>query len=538
MRVALYTRVSTDEQAKTGYSLEDQLERLEAHAAAQGWEVVARVKDDGESGANPTRPGLLEVLRLAQERKIDAALATKRDRFYRSRLLRLATDQDLEDHGVRLVALDDTGHMMGDAMTDTFAEWEREITRERTKEGRLQKARKAEIPGSGYAPLGFSWTLNDRGKRSGLVPNEDMQTARLIFEMVARGDSLHKVAQTLSSVPSPRAGSRWHPNTIARIVRNEVYKGVYYYGKHRSERTPGRKTKVRKTALPQKDWIAVPVPDSGIPHEVIDEARRRLDARYRPRPQAQSFFELGGMLVCSECGCRITGWSSSFDSKGNRYRYYVCCKRKSDIRACFDGPSWNADKLERRVMRRVESLLQDPQAVRLKLDRAIEEVSEGSPAPWLRKIEECDRRRAAYQDQQAAGAMTMEELISKLDALAEERDFAAAQLRDAGERQERADSLRATRDSLLIVYRDGILYDGLNYFDATMRREIYEALSLTGVLSAADVALKTEVTEYALKLTKAAQSWAEDQEFEYKDTSLGKMATVRTAIATTTSTKE
>src|SRR5215212_2227138 len=115
MRVALYTRVSTDEQVKSGYSLEDQLDKLETHARQKGWEVVARITtDDGYSGTDPTRPGLLEVIRLAQEGKIDAALATKRDRFYRSRLLRLATDQDLEDHGVRLFALDDTGHMVAD----------------------------------------------------------------------------------------------------------------------------------------------------------------------------------------------------------------------------------------------------------------------------------------------------------------------------------------------------------------------------------------------------------------------------------------
>jgi hypothetical protein len=74
--------------------------------------------------------------------------------------------------------------------------------------------------------------------------------------------------------------------------------------------------------------------------------------------------------------------------------------------------------------------------------------------------------------------------------------------------------LRATKDSLLGVYRNGILYDGLLYFDATIRREIYEALQLTGILSADNVDLKTEVTEYALKLTKAVQAWAEDQEGE------------------------
>jgi len=109
--------------------------------------MVARIADDGYSGTDPPRPGLLEVLRLAQEGKIDAALATKRDRFYRSRLLRLATDQDLEDHGVRLFALDDTGHMVADAMLDSFAEYERTIIRDRLMDAKRRKARNGEIPG-------------------------------------------------------------------------------------------------------------------------------------------------------------------------------------------------------------------------------------------------------------------------------------------------------------------------------------------------------------------------------------------------------
>ena len=542
MRVALYTRVSTDEQAKSGYSLEDQLDKLESYAFQQGWEIVARITDDGYSATDPTRPGLLAVLRLAEEGKIGAALATKRDRFYRSRLLRLATDQDLEDHGVQLLALDDTGHMMGDSMLDTFAEWERENTRDRLMDGKFRKARKGEIPGGGHAPYGFSWTPNKNGKQAGLVPDGNMETVRTIFEMVARGESLHTIAHALSAVPTPRGGRRWHPNTIARIVRNECYKGIYY-GKHRTLRTPGRKNKRRDSPLPKDKWVAVPVAESGIPHELIDVARGKLDARYRPRPKAQSLFELGGTLACAECGCRITGYSGGFDSKGRAYRYYVCNARKRDKMLCPHGPSWNANKLERLVALQVESLLQDPEAVRLKLDQAIEEVSVADPTPWLRKIEEYDRRRGAYQDQQADGLMSLEELRSKLDTLAQEREFAASRLRDSSERNERAKALKATRDNLLNTYRDGILYDGLLWLNPEVRGEIYEALQLTGVLSADDVQLRTEVTEYALKLTKAAQQWAE----EYKDegqllqlsgTSVGTTATVRTTIATITSTSE
>src|SRR5215212_2567040 len=539
MRVALYTRVSTDEQASSGYSLEDQLDKLEAHASQQGWDVVARIRDNGYSGSDPTRPGLLEIVRLAQEGQIDAALATKRDRFYRSRLLRLATDQDLEDHGVKLIALDDTGHMVADSMLDSFAEYERTIIRDRLMDGKRRKARQGEIPGGGHAPYGFSWTVNDNGKQAGLVRNENMETVRLIFEMVARGDSLHEVAHALSAIPTPRGGRRWHPNTIARIVRNECYKGIYYYGKHRTVRTPGRKNKRRDSPLPQDEWVAVPVADSGIPHGTIDAARGKLDARYRPRPQAQSFFELGGMLACSECGCMITGYSGGFDSKGKAYRYYVCNARKRDKMLCPEGPSWNADKLERVAALRVESLLQDPEAVRLKLDHAIEEVSATDPTPWLRNVEECDRRRAAYQDQQADGLMSLEELRSKRDRMAQEREFAVSRLRDSSESIERVKTLKATKDSLLGVYRDGILYDGLLYFDSTMRKEIYEALQLNGTLSTDDVVLKTEVTEYALKLTKAAQEWAQRQEgtvlrvnrsLQYHGTSMGTTAMVRTTI--------
>src|SRR5215208_1014711 len=512
MRAALYVRVSTDEQASSGYSLEDQLDKLEAYCDQQGWEVVAVVEDDGRSGTDPTRPGLLELFNLARSGRIDVALAAKRDRFFRDRFLRLAMDQDLEEHRVRLVALDDTGHMVADSMLDSFAEYERTIIRDRLMDGKRRKARKGELPGGGHAPYGFSWTLNENGKQAGLTPNENMETVRLIFEMVARGDSLHEVAHALSAIPTPRGGRRWHPNTIARIVRNECYKGIYYYGKHRTVRTPGRKNKRRDSPLPKDEWIAVPVADSGIPHELIDAARGKLDARYRPRPKAQSSFELGGMLVCSECGCKITGYSGGFDSKGKAYRYYVCNARKREKTLCPHGPSWNADKLERRVALRVESLLQDPEAVRLKLDHAIEEVSATDPTPWLRKVEECDRRRAAYQDQQADGLMSLEELRSKLDGLSQEREFAVSRLRDSSESNERVKTLKATKDSLLGIYRDGILYDGLLYFDSTMRKEIYEALQLTGTLSADDVVLKTEVTEYALKLTKAAQVWAEGQE--------------------------
>ena len=140
-RVCLYVRVSTDEQAKSGYSIADQKRELLRHAESEGYEVVETIVDDGYSGASRERPGLERVLELAEVGAIGLAVATKRDRWFRSRLYRLMLDEDLAELGVRLVALNDVGNRIGDGVQDDFAEWEREVITERTRAGRFARAR-------------------------------------------------------------------------------------------------------------------------------------------------------------------------------------------------------------------------------------------------------------------------------------------------------------------------------------------------------------------------------------------------------------
>ena len=98
-KTVLYIRVGTDEQAKRGYSVPDQLRELRRYADAEGHEVVEEAIDDGYSGASPDRPGLHRVMELAESGGVDLILATKRDRLFRSRLWRLTMERDLEDFG-------------------------------------------------------------------------------------------------------------------------------------------------------------------------------------------------------------------------------------------------------------------------------------------------------------------------------------------------------------------------------------------------------------------------------------------------------
>ena len=119
MRVALYIRVSTDEQAASGYSIPDQIRELTRHAEHMGYEVVAPpIVDDGYSGASPDRPGLSRVIELAESGQINLAIATKRDRWFRSRMYRLMLDEDMVEYGCRLVALNDTNNQIGDGVHD------------------------------------------------------------------------------------------------------------------------------------------------------------------------------------------------------------------------------------------------------------------------------------------------------------------------------------------------------------------------------------------------------------------------------------
>src|SRR5215208_59005 len=82
-RAILYTRVSTDEQARSGYSLAQQLEALRAYCEREGYEVLEEVSDPGQSGASLERPGMDRVMDLVAAGGVSAVLAQDRDRVAR-----------------------------------------------------------------------------------------------------------------------------------------------------------------------------------------------------------------------------------------------------------------------------------------------------------------------------------------------------------------------------------------------------------------------------------------------------------------------
>ncbi len=516
-RAVLYARVSSKEQAEEGYSLQDQMRTLRAWAERNGYEVAEEVEDRGQSGASLERPGLGRVRDLVAAGGVDLVIAQDRDRIARDPIITGWLQIQFEQHGTRLRALNDPDDdsptsRLTTGILDQIAQFERAMTTQRTRRGRFQRAREGKVIGSGSPPYGFRYNED----RTTFVPDPDtMPTVRRMFELLAAGSTIGSVARRFEreGLPTPNGGKHWYVPSLKRMVQNDVYKGTWWYGQNRVKLTPMGEKRRSWQKIGKDEWVAIPVPDSGIPHEIIDAARDAVGRAYRPRKVSRFDYELRGMVRCACCGTLMNGYSAGNPKK----RYYRCQQlRKFGKRNYPDGASRNADKLEREVMRHVDSLLENPEKVRQQLDAAIEAETTRNPDEdaigWLRIVEECDRKRAAYQDQQAAGYMTLEELGSKLAELDASKATAQAELDRLQEGRRRVDELEATKAALLTTYKDVLEYDGVRYLPWEVRRELYEAMRLqVTVPKDGPIRVRCDVNQQVIRLSHAVEEWATDE---------------------------
>src|SRR3954470_1461166 len=167
-RAILYARVSTEEQAKSGYSLAQQMEALREYAAREGYEVLEEVTDPGQSGASLERPGMDRVRDLVGAGSVSVVLAQDRDRFARKPAYNYLLQEEFADHCCELKALNDYGDdspegalMRG--IQDQFAEYERAKTAERSRRGKLRKAREGKIIANNSVDYGFQYNVAHDG---------------------------------------------------------------------------------------------------------------------------------------------------------------------------------------------------------------------------------------------------------------------------------------------------------------------------------------------------------------------------------------
>ncbi|MDD5012115.1 MAG: recombinase family protein [Candidatus Nanoarchaeia archaeon] len=217
-RVAIYSRVSTEEQAKEGLSVDAQIDKCESFCKARGWEVFKVYKDAGFSAGSLDRPALELLLRDAQEKKFDIILVYKIDRFSRKLKDLITILEDLKSKGINFTSVTeqiDTTSAMGEAffqIIGVFAQLERGMVKERVQ---LSFDRKINLGEALYrAPFGYTYQNKKLIKHP-----ENSEKVREIFEMWIAGINYKDICNKFNLSSS----------ALYQIVKNPIYIGKIRY---------------------------------------------------------------------------------------------------------------------------------------------------------------------------------------------------------------------------------------------------------------------------------------------------------------------
>lgn len=240
-RAVGYVRVSTQDQAREGHSLAAQRRRIAAYCEAQGWDLVETYADEGVSGTTIDRPGFTAMLdRALSDEGVDRIVFLKLDRLGRCAWRMGEVRERIERRGVGLVSITeqfDTSTSMGRffwTLLAAFAEFERDMIRDRASLGLDEKARRGHGWVTGRPPFGYRAGAGD------LLPHlAEADVVRLIFAAAASGEPPASIARRLSTPGVPGPGtSGWTRAAVRRVIRNPVYAGRYLsLGEHACETT-------------------------------------------------------------------------------------------------------------------------------------------------------------------------------------------------------------------------------------------------------------------------------------------------------------
>jgi len=229
IRAAIYTRVSTEDQAKEGFSLDAQMDKLRSYCKARDWVIGGEYVDDGYSGRDIKRPA---YHRMMEEINIwDILLVIKMDRIHRNSKNFMLMMEDLKKNNKEFVSMTeslDTSTAMGRFVMDIIqriAQLESEQIGERVYVGMEQKAR---INGGvlGFnIPYGYDYI---DGKLQ--INKEESMIVKEIYSWYYEGKSMGEISKMLncSKIPTKKGGL-WAKKTISTILKNPTYCGYLHW---------------------------------------------------------------------------------------------------------------------------------------------------------------------------------------------------------------------------------------------------------------------------------------------------------------------
>lgn len=336
MKKALaYYRVSTEEQAKSGISIEAQKKIILKWAKDNDYTITGHYTDEGKSASNINRPALQDMLSQVEEDSVDAVLVIDTDRIARNTLDHLTIKSILKKHNTALISvnqpmLDDSpeGNLI-DTIIASVNAFQSQITGRKTSKVMEQKALSGWYPGS--APIGYLNADNPEpiGKFDKRIIIKDPETSTFIteaFNMYINGSTAREIAKYLNenNVRASRS-EKIHFNTVLNILKNTFYMGTFYWG--------GKEYKgLHEPLVTEENFNLV--------NNLMSE--KNLGVKKRTHD-----FLLRGYLY-STTGSKLYG-SKHTKPSGKIYSFYFC--EESEVKQYIDS-----DKLEKDIEKRFKGI--------------------------------------------------------------------------------------------------------------------------------------------------------------------------------------
>lgn len=411
IRVFLYIRVSTQEQAREGYSIGAQEERLRAYAKAKGYTVVKVYIDPGLSGTNLERPALQEMIRQIEQGSVDLVLVYKLDRLSRSQkdTLFLIEEVFLKNH-VDFVSMNesfDTSTPFGRAMIgilSVFAQLEREQIRERSMMGKEARAKEGKWHGGGGVErlaTGYSYA------EGALTVNEyEAELVRTVFADYNKGHGANKIFR---KVADQYPGVIASETSIRNILRNPLYIGKIKYKEELFE------------------GLHEPIVDEKVFHRTQDLLKKRTVTGVPFRKH----YVFSGLLYCGLCGARMFGRSGGRLKNGDSMRYYVCYSRQGNRDHMVADR--NCKKKSERKEKLEEAIFGELRKVNMRFverSRAVDTGKANRTLTLEKEIASVEKQIAKLVDLYSLDSIPLDIMSAKMEGLKSKRDSIRRHIND------------------------------------------------------------------------------------------------------------
>ena len=413
----IYIRVSTFDQAREGFSLREQEERLKEFCKFKRYNIYKVYQDAGISAKNDKRPAYQEMIEDVKKGNINVIVALKLDRLTRSvydieKLMKFVNDYecDIDCMADESNTTTSNGRMVMRIMT-SVSQNEIEKCSERTKFGMAGAIKNGHIPNR--TGLGF------KRENKKLVPDPLTKDIIVrIFDLYLEGKS-HQAIANIYNKEKVLGKTNWYDSTIQKILSNELYKGDYVNGKRTKH--PTYYENVIEPIVSKEKWESC-------------QYQKLRNARHYERTATYLFTN---KLKCSKCG-NFLGGHATTKTNGKKYYYYKCNTCKT---------YFNEIDIEKELKAFMLELAKQDDLINNYYTPFIKSKLEDKTEDYKKEIKELDKQLDRIKTAYIKGVVKLEDFDKEIKHI----EYQKSDLEKRQKEQKQYDNLSFTLNDLLII---------------------------------------------------------------------------------------